>query len=341
MRVFAHCRTFATCIGVCSLACGVASAQYETGFEAPTFTGSPSGTILTGQDAFYLPPGTNSVDYFVYTHAGNALGLPPNPGGGGEQFVAGCGPAGEPEPFYARAQRDMTWGTGVWEVVYDVACVWQDSGGPAAQNLGSFSVQPHSVPPDPPASASYAQLFTWMDENDPPLGWRAGYLRYTRDDQERPWPGSIAGPEWENLELNHWYRFKTTLDFDLNKITEVSITDLSTGDTATFAPARWHLRGGEGATPPTPTGFRFFAGSGAEPGNCVAWDNLRIAPPQECVGDVDGDGDTDLADLAALLAAYRSVIGDPNYNPNADFDNDGDVDLGDLAFLLADYRCGT
>lgn len=61
---------------------------------------------------------------------------------------------------------------------------------------------------------------------------------------------------------------------------------------------------------------------------------------QPCVADVDGDGDTDLADLAALLAAYGSTIGDPNYNPNADFDNDGDVDLSDLAFLLADYGCG-
>jgi hypothetical protein len=60
-----------------------------------------------------------------------------------------------------------------------------------------------------------------------------------------------------------------------------------------------------------------------------------------CAGDVDGDGDTDLNDLAALLAAYGSSIGDPGYNPNADFDGDGDVDLSDLAFLLTDYGCGT
>ena len=58
-----------------------------------------------------------------------------------------------------------------------------------------------------------------------------------------------------------------------------------------------------------------------------------------CPGDVDGDGDTDLSDLAALLAAYGSTTGDPSYNPDADFDGDGDVDLSDLAFLLADYGC--
>ncbi len=54
-----------------------------------------------------------------------------------------------------------------------------------------------------------------------------------------------------------------------------------------------------------------------------------------CAGDIDGDGDTDLSDLAALLATYGVYD-----NPNADLDDDGDVDLTDLALLLADYGCG-
>jgi hypothetical protein len=60
-----------------------------------------------------------------------------------------------------------------------------------------------------------------------------------------------------------------------------------------------------------------------------------------CPGDVDGDGDTDLSDLAALLAAYLACEGDPDYNPAADFDGSGCIDLSDLAALLADYLCGT
>jgi|GEM_PF-2873239 len=60
-----------------------------------------------------------------------------------------------------------------------------------------------------------------------------------------------------------------------------------------------------------------------------------------CEGDVDGDCDTDLADLATLLSAYGRTPGDPLYVSFADFDNDGDVDLSDLAHLLADYNCGT
>jgi hypothetical protein len=67
----------------------------------------------------------------------------------------------------------------------------------------------------------------------------------------------------------------------------------------------------------------------------------QFAPGEpDCQGDVDEDGDTDLADLAALLAAYGSFVGNPNYNVNADFDGDDDVDLTDLAFLLAYYGCG-
>jgi hypothetical protein len=58
-----------------------------------------------------------------------------------------------------------------------------------------------------------------------------------------------------------------------------------------------------------------------------------------CVGDVDGDGDTDLNDLAELLAAYGSAAGDPEYNAGADFDASGVVDLTDLGYLLADYGC--
>jgi len=53
----------------------------------------------------------------------------------------------------------------------------------------------------------------------------------------------------------------------------------------------------------------------------------------ECPGDVDQDGDVDLADLTQLLAHY----GESGPNIPGDFDFDGDVDLKDLTVMLANY----
>ncbi len=55
-------------------------------------------------------------------------------------------------------------------------------------------------------------------------------------------------------------------------------------------------------------------------------------PSAGCVGDLDGDGDTDQSDLGILLAAY-------NLNGDGDLDGDGDTDQSDLGILLADYNC--
>jgi hypothetical protein len=71
------------------------------------------------------------------------------------------------------------------------------------------------------------------------------------------------------------------------------------------------------------------------------WEVYRIGIARRCLGDVDADGDADLSDLAALLAAYGFSSDDPGYDPNADINGDGHVDLSDLAFLLGDYGCGT
>jgi pimeloyl-ACP methyl ester carboxylesterase len=47
-------------------------------------------------------------------------------------------------------------------------------------------------------------------------------------------------------------------------------------------------------------------------------------------GDLDGDGDVDLADLGILLASY-------DIDDGGDLDGDGDTDLADLGILLANY----
>ncbi len=52
-------------------------------------------------------------------------------------------------------------------------------------------------------------------------------------------------------------------------------------------------------------------------------------------GDLDGDGDVDLSDLAQLLSNY-GITGGATYQ-QGDLDGDGDIDLNDLAALLANY----
>jgi len=64
--------------------------------------------------------------------------------------------------------------------------------------------------------------------------------------------------------------------------------------------------------------------------------NGVMDPCEECLGDLDGDQDVDLADLAELLSNYGTAQG-AQY-PDGDLDADGDVDVEDLETLLGHYR---
>lgn len=61
------------------------------------------------------------------------------------------------------------------------------------------------------------------------------------------------------------------------------------------------------------------------------WPGATAAPPL-CVGDVDGDLDVDLTDLAILLSDFACTSGCVG-----DVDGDHDTDLTDLALLLANF----
>ncbi len=65
-------------------------------------------------------------------------------------------------------------------------------------------------------------------------------------------------------------------------------------------------------------------------GSWRTWVARIDVEPCATLGDLDGDGDVDLNDLALLLASYGTDAG-------GDLDGDGDTDLSDLAILLANY----
>ncbi|MFQ5804965.1 MAG: M14 family zinc carboxypeptidase [Phycisphaerae bacterium] len=72
-----------------------------------------------------------------------------------------------------------------------------------------------------------------------------------------------------------------------------------------------------------------------------AWDEsdgtFAVVPAPELIGDLNDDCAVDLADLAILLGAYGTCMGDAGYLEIADIDNSGCVDLSDLSELLAHY----
>lgn len=54
-------------------------------------------------------------------------------------------------------------------------------------------------------------------------------------------------------------------------------------------------------------------------------------------GDIDGDRDVDLSDLALLLSSFGLCDGDAGFNAAADLDASGCVELGDLTALLSHF----
>ncbi|MEP0845308.1 MAG: hypothetical protein HRF50_00645 [Phycisphaerae bacterium] len=54
-------------------------------------------------------------------------------------------------------------------------------------------------------------------------------------------------------------------------------------------------------------------------------------------GDLDGDGEVDLADLSRLLSAFGTCVGDAAFDSGADLDADGCIGLADLSVLLTNF----
>lgn len=309
-----------------------AFADIDTGFESPEYSGSAAGTSITGQQGWYTPPVAGSIDYTIMTYAGNALGLPANPSGGGAQFAAGRSLGGS---AFARAQKDHDFATSdTWCLSWDYLARF-DGTPPPTHNIGSFSFQPTGTQAVP-ESRTFIALNTFTDIADP-TSWSAGYIVHDAAGIQVNQPGLFAGPEWQNLRFDTWYHQTTEISLAENRITRVTITNIATGETAAAEPAGWYLGGGAVPALPLSTSVRFFAG-GTTAGNIAAWDNLRLVPTcgaPPCPGDLDGDADVDIQDLATLLANFGTPSGAGA--DQGDLDGDGDVDLQDLAGLLGAF----
>lgn len=267
-------------------ACSGVMAAYVTGFENPPFNGSAAGVVLSGQDGWYLPAVTGSVDWNVHTYAGNALGLSTLPVVGQSQFIGGM--SDTTGSGFARAQRDENFASAnVWTASYYMATKFNGTA-PASQNLGSFSQQPSAT------NRYWQSLYTWVDLNMPDH-WNAWFLAYDAGGVQFAQPGKSPGAAWDNLEVDHWYRQSTTWDYQSNRILRTSITDMNTGVTAVALPPfgtmmeEWYLTGGQtgGGGFPIATAYRFFVG-GIQ--NVMGIDNVNIQPGMRFIPETITEG---------------------------------------------------
>ncbi len=163
---------------------------------------------------------------------------------------------------------------------------------------------------------------------------------------EMGWAGNIlidemGLPAGSLLAADKWWNVKLVADGGAGLITDVYISDdAGTTYAITDLNEPFTIWGSELDPNDIPPQVDMLGYGSSGDGVWIDDIDFQIGGIQ-CSGDIDGDGDTDLSDLAELLAAYGTSVGDPNYNPDADFDSDGTVDLADLAVLLADYGCGT
>jgi Dockerin type I domain len=84
--------------------------------------------------------------------------------------------------------------------------------------------------------------------------------------------------------------------------------------------------------------------SGLTSANVIGTSLGQVASPHEVsttsavvktlMGDINGDGKVDLADVQAFAGTYMSRKGGPNYNPAADFNHNGVINLYDAKALL-------
>ena len=150
-------------------------------------------------------------------------------------------------------------------------------------------------------------------------------------------PGDVIYETWGfDVSAVGWDPMLEALDsVDLPRLhAGVNYWIVAESDSPPFVDGVWNIAAhGLGFTAST------SAGSGGEwqPGGMGAGVCAIVegTPAEDLPGDLDGDCDVDLADLAILLAHYGTTSGaDPE---DGDLDGDGDVDLGDLAVLLANY----
>jgi hypothetical protein len=314
-----RCVVLASSALVC--AAGTALGQVVVDFES--FNGSSAGTPLTtgfgggGQGGWYNPV-AGSIDFNVYTYAGNAMNFPANPAGG-QQFIAVAGQVSPNNIGRGQLAVDFSAG-GLWTAEWDVIGAYHGISGTAIDNLGSFSLQNS-------ATANYfQQIMQWGLNTTAPVQYDINYGIFPAAGGAAP-AFMSPGAAWTNIPVNHWVRQKTTWDFTSNQILSVSIENLTLGTPPVVADVSgmgWFLAGGQNnvLAKPMPTDIRTFTGN---TDNATGWDNIRVGPAAApCYANCDGSTVTpvlNVDDFTCFINAYAVAQTLPHSQQLTDYAN--------------------
>ncbi len=83
-----------------------------------------------------------------------------------------------------------------------------------------------------------------------------------------------------------------------------------------------------------------FSDSGTIPIS-VSAENGQVTVVTACLGDLDSDGDVDVADVMMVASKWSCQLGDECYDAHCDLDGDGDIDIADIMQVAAHWgeRC--
>ena len=217
---------------------------------------------------------------------------------------------------------------------------WQDLDGGLDSTVRALCYDPNA--PLGPELYVGGDFVAPADPNAPPMAlnriarWAGTWNEVANgglDGPVRSLTGFAGEGAYSRLMVGGEFTATTDLLTPLSRLAMLDHDVWSEVDGSTDAPVHaMHVASMHGAANTRPHLFLGggFTQAGTELCNAIAqWGCAR------CHGDLDGDNDVDLSDLAQLLAHYGTTSG-AAYE-DGDLDEDGDVDLSDLAGLLAVY----